>query len=69
MQHHHWHPLVAAGSTLSGLGAVFNEYLPAFVGFGLTLFGLWLQRRENRRHESEMDRIMPEQPPSTNGKP
>lgn len=57
MNDHPVHPLVAAGSALSGFGAVVQAYLPTAVGFALTLVGLWLQRAEHRRHETAMDAI------------
>jgi hypothetical protein len=51
---HPIHPLVAVGSTISGLGAITSEYAPMLVGFLLTLLGIYLQRCEHKRHERAM---------------
>lgn len=56
MHEHHWHPLAAIGSMFTTVGAVINQYLPTLFGFGLTVLGIWLQRRENLRHERAMGR-------------
>jgi hypothetical protein len=54
--HHDFHPLYALGPFLTGAGAAVGQYLPTLVGFGLTVLGIWLQRREHRRHERAMGR-------------
>jgi hypothetical protein len=62
VNHDHVHPLVAAGSALTGLGAVISDYAPTLVGFALTLLGLWLQHREHVRHETALAGLRPTPP-------
>lgn len=57
MTDHNVHPLTAAGTALSGFGALVQQYAPTVIGFALTLVGLWLQRREHQRHEAAMAAI------------
>jgi hypothetical protein len=52
--HEHLHPLIAWGTLWTGLGGLLNQYAPTLFGFALTLVGLWLERRENKRHEQAM---------------
>lgn len=62
MTDHKLHPLTAVGTLFSALGAVVAQYLPMLVGFALTVVGIWLQSRENRRHERAMAAVR-ERPP------
>lgn len=57
MDRHHVHPLTAVGLAFSSVGAAIVQYLPTLFGFALTVLGIYLQYRENRRHEREMDAI------------
>lgn len=63
MDRNHLHPLIATGSLLSGVGALIGQYGPTLLGFALTLVGLWLDRRENRRHERALAEIQSGRPP------
>lgn len=54
MDRNHIHPLTTVGMMLSTAGAVVVQYLPTLIGFALTVLGIWLQRRENQRHERAM---------------
>lgn len=54
MNRAHFEPLVAMGSLATFFGAIVDQYGAIIVGFGFTVLGLWLQRRENKRHEARM---------------